>query len=317
MTRPVVIAAAAALMLAWGPTANAQTIQISVPSDVVPAGASVLVTVTGPPGRYFALAGSSVGAGFSFGGVPLPLGTDMVVVHVGILDASGQATISVTPPFLTSQLDRVYLVAAWADNAQFLPPHPSAPLVLRNGDLVGNLVGQPGPAGPPGAAGPAGPMGPAGPAGASGPAGPTGATGPAGPIGPAGPAGPAGAIGPVGPAGPAGPTGAIGPVGPAGPAGATGPQGPPGLAAVQLVQSISLRDSTTEVKSHIVACPTGTVALGGGYGTLGVTTGVVETRLNAPLVNAEGWEVSIRYTGPGPAPVWGFVVYAKCATAAP
>jgi hypothetical protein len=279
MTRSRVMGAAAVLMLAWAATAHAQTIQISVPSDVVVAGATVPVTVTGPPGRYFALAGSSVGAGFTYGGVPLPLGTDIVVVHTGILDASGQAIISVTPPFLTSQLDRVYLMAAWADNPQFLPPHPSAPLVLRNGDLVGNLVGPPGPAGPPGAAGPAGP------------------------------------IGPAGPAGPTGPAGAIGPVGPTGPAGPIGPQGPPGLAAVEVVISLSVTDATMQ-KALQADCPSGKVAVGGGYTviTIPATTGF-EVKATHPTPTGDSWRVTVDRTGA--AIDWRLAAYAICATVAP
>lgn len=288
MNKSVVLGAAAALMFVLGGTAYAQAISVSVPNDVVPAGASVPVTVTGPPGRYFALAGSSVAAGFSYGGVPLPLGPDVVVVQTGILDASGQVTISVTPPFLTSPLDRVYLVAAWADNPQFLPPHLSQPIVLRNGDLVGNLVGPPGPAGP------AGPVGPQGVAGPAGPAGAVGATGPNGPVGATGPAGPPGATGPVGPAGP------------------TGPQGPPGLSGVQRVSLVGASDTSTP-KSVSVPCPAGKVVLGGGFSHIGPTG--FEVVASAPLVGQEGWFVQINRTA-APA-TWAVEGHAICATAAP
>ena len=309
MTRLVAFGAAAALMLVLGGTADAQTISVSVPSDVVPAGASVPVTVTGPPGRYFALAGSSVGAGFSYGGVPLPLGTDVLVVHTGILDASGQVTISVTPPFLTSQLDRVYLVAAWADNPQFLPPHPSQPLVLRNGDLVGNLVGLPGPVGPAGPAGPVGATGPSGPVGATGPAGSAGPVGPQGPVGPAGPAGPAGATGPSGPVGPTGPAGPTGATGPSGP---TGPQGTPGLAAVERVTAGAPSD-TSSPKSVSPVCPAGKVVLGGGFSYFGPTG--FEVVSSSPLIGQEGWFAEIHRTGASA--VWTLIGYAICATPAP
>ena len=69
-----------ALVLSAAPAAQGQTIQISVPADVVNAGASVPVTVTGPPGMPFAIGGSTTGAGLVYGGVPLALGTDAVVV---------------------------------------------------------------------------------------------------------------------------------------------------------------------------------------------------------------------------------------------
>ena len=58
---------------AW--TANAQPV-LSVSATSVAPGATVTVTVTGTPGRYVALLGSSTKAGFSHAGVPLSLGPD-------------------------------------------------------------------------------------------------------------------------------------------------------------------------------------------------------------------------------------------------
>ena len=169
-----------ALVLSAAPAAQSQTIQISVPADVVNAGASVPVTVTGPPGMPFAVAGSTTGAGLTYGGVSLALGTDAVVLTSGVFNGTGQAVVTVTPPFRGTTLDRYYLIAVWSTTTSFLPPTSSPSLVLRNGDLLGGVIGTPGPAGP---AGPAGPTGPAGPAGfdgapgAQGPAGPQGAGG--------------------------------------------------------------------------------------------------------------------------------------------
>ena len=148
---------------------SAQTIQVSVAQDIVAPGFPVPVTVTGPPGQFFAVAGSATGAGFTYGGVALPVGPDVVVLHVGVLDGTGQAVVPVTAPFLGSQLDRYYVVAAWANNSSFLPPTPSSHLVLRNRDLLSSVVGPQGPVGPVGPTGPQGPLGLTGPTGPQGP----------------------------------------------------------------------------------------------------------------------------------------------------
>jgi hypothetical protein len=220
---------------------------LSASTTTVAPGVSVTLTVTGTPGQQFAVIGSAVGAGFSHGGTALSVGSDVTILALGPLDGTGVVTVSVTPPFRGTALDRYYVQAVTSASAAFIPLAASAGVVLRNNDLLGGILGTPGapgPQGPPGpaglegpagVAGPAGPMGAAGAvgaagaAGAVGPAGPTGATGAAGPVGPVGPAGPAGSTGVTGPAGPAGPLGATGAAGPAGPAGATGPQGPQGL----------------------------------------------------------------------------------------
>src|SRR5918993_1251235 len=200
-----------ALVLAAAPAAQSQTIQISTPATVVNAGASVPVTVTGPPGMPFAVAGSTTGAGFSYGGVPLALGADATVLASGVFDGTGQAVVTVTPPFRGTTLDRYYLIAVWSTNTSFLPPTSSPSVVLRNADLLGGVLGTPGPQGPQGVAGaqgPAGATGNDGAAGAQGPAGADGAAGPQGAAGADGSPGPAGADGAVGPVGPQGPTGA-------------------------------------------------------------------------------------------------------------
>jgi hypothetical protein len=144
--------------------------------------------------------------------------------------------VSVTPPFRGSVLDRYYLMGAAATNTAFLPVSASPAVVVKNGDLLGGVIG---PAGTPGPAGPAGPAGAPGPQGVAGEPGPQGAMGPVGPagaagaVGPEGPAGVAGAQGSQGPAGPAGAAGATGPIGPQGPQGLEGPMGPAGGAIVE------------------------------------------------------------------------------------
>ena len=146
----LMVAASMALILSAAPAAQSQTIQISAPADVVNAGASVPVTVIGPPGMPFAVAGSTTGAGLTYGGVPLALGTDAVVLASGVLDATGRAVVTVTPPFRGTTLDRYYLIAVWSTNTSFLPPTSSSGLVLRNGDLLGGILAAEGPQGPPG-----------------------------------------------------------------------------------------------------------------------------------------------------------------------
>jgi hypothetical protein len=188
------------LALAFAPAAQERSaVDLTVFTDIVAPGAAVSVTIGGTPGHSFALVGSTMGAGLSFAGVNFAVGLDFAILAQGVIDGTGRATVSVTPPFRFSTLDRYYIQAATSPSPSFVPIEVSPGRVLRNADLVVGLTG------------PTGPTGPAGPAG------PTGASGVAGPAGPAGA---------TGPAGPPGATGAIGPTGPAGLMGATGPTGP-------------------------------------------------------------------------------------------
>lgn len=180
------------------PAFAAPAVDLVVAQTVVTPGASVAVTLTGPPGQYYALLGSTVGAGFSHAGVNLAVGTDYVFLASGIFDGTGQVVVTVTPPFLLTTLDRYYLQSGASPSLAFTPLTVSPGRVLRNGDLVTGLTGpvgpagQTGPQGPIGLTGPQGPAGPAGPTGVQGSMGLTGAQGPTGPQGPQGPPGPAG-----------------------------------------------------------------------------------------------------------------------------
>jgi len=165
--------AAVVVLGAWGVLGVAmdtlaQPIGLSVPNIVVAPGLAVPITVTGPPGQVFAVAGSPTGAG---------------------LNSAATIWLASGPP-------------------QLLPVTDSAAsLVIRNGDLLGGFVGAPGAAGPAGADGATGSAGPEGPSGGpAGPEGPTGSQGPEGPEGPAG-AGAEGPQGPQGPQGPPGVSG--------------------------------------------------------------------------------------------------------------
>ncbi len=133
MIRMVVISTFVVMGLMAG-TAFAQP-QISVlPTSVVP-GQSATVTVTGTPGRFFAVIGSSVNGGISFAGVALGVGNDFIIITTGTLNSSGQAVITFTPPFNGSTLDRFYLQAATSTAASFNPLEVSRSTVVRNADL--------------------------------------------------------------------------------------------------------------------------------------------------------------------------------------
>jgi len=93
--------------------------------------------------------------------------------------------------------------------------------------------------------------------------------------GPPGPRGPRGRRGPRGFTGPAGPQGLQGPPGSAGLMGPQGPEGPPGSAAnlrVTPIPGLAIPQCASgggacERATATATCPTGNVAIGGGYTT--------------------------------------------------
>ena len=99
--------------------ASAQT-SLDVSADVVMPGSPVTATVTGPPGQLYAIIGSSVGWGLSYGGVALGVGADFVILAQGVLDGTGSVSVPLTPPFLGSVLDRYYIQAATSTSPAFL-----------------------------------------------------------------------------------------------------------------------------------------------------------------------------------------------------
>ncbi|MEZ5289737.1 MAG: hypothetical protein R2745_01500 [Vicinamibacterales bacterium] len=110
---------------------------ISASDTVVTPGQAVNVTITGTPGQNFALLGSSVGAGFSYGGVAFSVGAaDLALISVGVLNGSGTAVVAVVPPFLGSTLDRYYVQAATSPSAAFVPLTASNGVILRNRDSL-------------------------------------------------------------------------------------------------------------------------------------------------------------------------------------
>ena len=106
------------------------------PLDVQP-GDHVTVTVTGTPGQVWAVGGSYFGTGFVLAGVPLGLGPDAVVLGSGILDGSGAASFSFTPPpaGLTTLF---YVQAVTAADASFTNPQASGSVTLRPAGVFTN-----------------------------------------------------------------------------------------------------------------------------------------------------------------------------------
>jgi hypothetical protein len=85
--RVIVSASLASFLLV---TAASAQPQISLPTTVVSPGESVTVAVTGTPGEFYAVLGSSVNGGFSYAGVALGVGTDVVILAQSVLGGSGQ-----------------------------------------------------------------------------------------------------------------------------------------------------------------------------------------------------------------------------------
>lgn len=133
-----IIRASCGALLAWaGLTgiAVAQPTIVASISTVVP-GTAVTLTVNGPAGQHVAIIGSAVGAGFSYGGVALSVGTDVTIIALGVLDNAGVMAVGFTPPFRGTALDRFYVQAVTSALPNFAPLQASAGLVLRNRDLV-------------------------------------------------------------------------------------------------------------------------------------------------------------------------------------
>ena len=114
--------------------ATAAQAQTSVPSYIVPPFGTVNVTVTGAPGQHYAVIGSTMGSGFSYEGVPLLVGRDVVILATGVLNATGQAVVSVTPPF--PERDRYYVQGVLGTNPNFVPPLPQNGVTLVNADAA-------------------------------------------------------------------------------------------------------------------------------------------------------------------------------------
>jgi len=170
MVKSVAFTFLASCLVAASATAQPQ---VSLSSTVVAPGESVAITITGTPGAFYALLGSSVDDGESFAREHLKVGRDVAILATGTLDGAGEARLNVKPPFLGTVLDRFYVQAATSFSSKFDTLESSASAIVRNGDLVKGLEGPPGPQGPAGAVGAVGPTGPAGPQGLTGARGPS------------------------------------------------------------------------------------------------------------------------------------------------
>lgn len=116
--------------------AFAQSPTLAVATLVATPGNAVTATVTGVAGQFYAVLGSAVGSGLAYGGVDLAVGSDVVLLATGILNGAGTATVSVTPPFRGTTIDRYYLQAATSSVATFVPLAVSTSVVIRNADVV-------------------------------------------------------------------------------------------------------------------------------------------------------------------------------------
>ena len=119
------------LMVAGLVLAGAASAQptLTVSPTEVPSGTAVTVTISGPPGLYWALAGSPRDAGLVYGGVALPLGPDAQVLATGVFTGV-PVTLALTPP-IGSANELYHLLAVQSANASYVPPVPSTPVALR------------------------------------------------------------------------------------------------------------------------------------------------------------------------------------------
>ena len=92
-------------------------------------GVPVSITVTGTAGQSFAVIGSTTWSGFSYAGVNLAVGTDVIIHGTGVLNGSGQGTVTFTPPFPAR--DRYYVQGVTSANG-FATITPTSRLTLVN-----------------------------------------------------------------------------------------------------------------------------------------------------------------------------------------
>lgn len=107
---------------------QAQVTFTSSPLTVSP-GNTATLTVNGTAGQSYAVIGSTTWSGFSYAGVNLAVGTDVIIIAIGTLDGSGQAVVPFAPPFPAR--DRFYLQAVTSSNG-FATIVPSNRVTLVN-----------------------------------------------------------------------------------------------------------------------------------------------------------------------------------------
>lgn len=133
---------ACAVLFTTAIAAQAQPTLSSTPLLVNPGGSATL-TVTGTPGNSFAVLGSSTWGGFSYAGVELAVGTDVAILGAGVLDGSGNGSITFTPPFPAR--DRYYTHAVTSANnfATITPTNRTTLINIQEARLympIGGLV---------------------------------------------------------------------------------------------------------------------------------------------------------------------------------
>ena len=135
--------------VAGGRSGRVCAADVAVSPAVVTPGTATTVTITGAPGEYFAVVGSSAGAGFAYAGVQFSVGGDVRILAMGQLTAN-QVLLAIVPPFVGSSLDRYYIQVATSASPNFAPLLQVAPgHVLVNGDLSSLAADRPGwPGGP-------------------------------------------------------------------------------------------------------------------------------------------------------------------------
>ena len=111
LRRASVVAAAMVVWQVGAVNASAQATATSSPLVVTP-GQPTTVTVTGDPGHYFAVVGSTTGSGFAYAGHQFAVGADVRILAMGNLDGNGQAVVQILPPFQGTALDRYYIQVA-------------------------------------------------------------------------------------------------------------------------------------------------------------------------------------------------------------
>ena len=128
------LCAALGMVLAVGSVTLAQP-TLSSSSTTASPGTAVILTVTGQAGQNFAIIGSTVGGGFSYGGTALAVGPDVIIIAQGTLTGAS-AAVAFTPPFQGTSIDRYYVQAATSAAPSFVPLQASAGLILRNTDAA-------------------------------------------------------------------------------------------------------------------------------------------------------------------------------------
>ena len=95
-----------AIVAALATPAAAQTPTVTVTPTIAAPGALVVTTISGPPGAWFVLLGSTTGAGYRFADLDLHVGADAVVVETGLLNEFGRAVVTRPAPFIGTVIDR-------------------------------------------------------------------------------------------------------------------------------------------------------------------------------------------------------------------